>query len=283
MISMQNVQVNYPTFELNCTLEVKTGMITGLIGENGAGKTTIFKALLGIIPIKSGEILIDNVPVNKLTNKKREKIGTVLSDAFFNGLFTIKDIHQLLKKSYSTYDSTYFLSQCQNFRLPDNQAIKEFSTGMLAKLKILTALSHQSDLLILDEPTNGLDVSARHEIIVILQEYMEQHPECSILISSHISSDLEKICDDIYYIKQGKILLHEDTDVLLNTYGIVKVDVDIFETISQDYIVYQKKMFYGYDLLTNQRLFYQENYPQLVIEKPGLDQILLMIMEGEQR
>lgn len=282
MIVMENVVVDYTKFKLNCSLQVNKGMITGLVGENGAGKTTAFKALLGLIPVDSGTAKIDGISVDQLTSENKEKIGTVLSDSFFSPAFTIKDINRLLKNFYQEYDESYFLTKCQEFNLPWNQKIKEFSTGMQGKLKTLTALSHKAQILILDEPTSGLDVSARYEILDILQEYLDKYPESCVLISSHISTDLERICDDIYYLKQGKVLLHEDTDVLLDTYGILKVEETMTDKIDQSFLLYRKRTTYGYDYLTNQMSFYKENYPNLIIEKPSIDQILLMVMGGEE-
>ncbi|TLQ06932.1 ABC transporter ATP-binding protein [Marinilactibacillus psychrotolerans] len=282
MIVMENVVVDYTKFKLNCSLQVNKGMITGLVGENGAGKTTAFKALLGLIPVDSGTAKIDGISVDQLTSENKEKIGTVLSDSFFSPAFTIKDINRLLKNFYQEYDESYFLTKCQEFNLPLNQKIKEFSTGMQGKLKTLTALSHKAQILILDEPTSGLDVSARYEILDILQEYLDKYPESCVLISSHISTDLERICDDIYYLKQGKVLLHEDTDVLLDTYGILKVEETMTDKIDQSFLLYRKRTTYGYDYLTNQMSFYKENYANLIIEKPSIDQILLMVMGGEE-
>ena len=282
MIVMENVVVDYTKFKLNCSLQVNKGMITGLVGENGAGKTTAFKALLGLIPVDSGTAKIDGISVDQLTSENKEKIGTVLSDSFFSPAFTIKDINRLLKNFYQEYDESYFLTKCQEFNLPLNQKIKEFSTGMQGKLKTLTALSHKAQILILDEPTSGLDVSARYEILDILQEYLDKYPESCVLISSHISTDLERICDDIYYLKQGKVLLYEDTDVLLDTYGILKVEETMTDKIDQSFLLYRKRTTYGYDYLTNQMSFYKENYPNLIIEKPSIDQILLMVMGGEE-
>ncbi|MFJ1626449.1 ATP-binding cassette domain-containing protein [Marinilactibacillus psychrotolerans] len=282
MIVMENVVVDYTKFKLNCSLQVNKGMITGLVGENGAGKTTAFKALLGLIPVDSGTTKIDGISVDQLTSENKEKIGTVLSDSFFSPAFTIKDINRLLKNFYQEYEESYFLTKCQEFNLPLNQKIKEFSTGMQGKLKTLTALSHKAQILILDEPTSGLDVSARYEILDILQEYLDKYPESCVLISSHISTDLERICDDIYYLKQGKVLLHEDTDVLLDTYGILKVEETMTDKIDQSFLLYRKRTTYGYDYLTNQMSFYKENYPNLIIEKPSIDQILLMVMGGEE-
>ena len=153
---------------------------------------------------------------------------------------------------------------------------------MKAKLKTLTALSHGAQLLILDEPTSGLDVSARYEILDMLQDYLVAHPQCSILISSHISSDLEKLCDDIYYLKAGQVLLHEETDRLLDAYGVLKVDEEGLGQLDRDFLLYRKRTNYGYDLLTDQRLFYMENYPKVIVEKPTIDQIMLMIMDGDR-
>lgn len=282
MIVMENAVVTYPSFELNCSLQVKEGTITGIVGENGAGKTTLFKALLGLVPIASGSAKINGQDIAGLSLADRESIGTVLAESFFNDIYTIKDVNRLLKSFYRNFDESYFLAQCAAFGLPDKQPLKQFSTGMKAKLKTLTALSHGAQLLILDEPTSGLDVSARYEILDLLQDYLGDHPRCSILISSHISSDLEKLCDDIYYLKAGKILLHEETDRLLDAYGVLKVDDEALGRLDRDHLLYRKRTNYGYDLLTDQRRFYMENFPKVIVEKPTIDQILLLIMEGER-
>ena len=282
MIVMENAVVTYPSFELNCSLQVNEGTITGIVGENGAGKTTLFKALLGLVPIASGSAKINGQDIAGLSLADRESIGTVLAESFFNDIYTIKDVNRLLKSFYRKFDESYFLRKCADFHLPKDQKLKEFSTGMKAKLKTLTALSHGAQLLILDEPTSGLDVSARYEILDMLQDYLVAHPQCSILISSHISSDLEKLCDDIYYLKAGQVLLHEETDRLLDAYGVLKVDEEGLGQLDRDFLLYRKRTNYGYDLLTDQRLFYTENYPKVIVEKPTIDQIMLMIMDGDR-
>ena len=282
MIVMENAVVTYPDFKLDCSLEVQEGTITGIVGENGAGKTTLFKALLGLVPIASGSAKINGQDIAALSLADREDIGTVLAESFFNDIYTIRDLNRLLKSFYRKFDESYFLAQCAAFGLPDKQPLKQFSTGMKAKLKTLTALSHGAQLLILDEPTSGLDVSARYEILDLLQDYLGDHPRCSILISSHISSDLEKLCDDIYYLKAGKILLHEETDRLLDAYGVLKVDDEALGRLDREHLLYRKRTNYGYDLLTDQRRFYMENFPKVIVEKPTIDQILLLIMEGER-
>ncbi len=147
---------------------------------------------------------------------------------------------------------------------------------MKRKLQILAALSHNAKLLVLDEPTAGLDVVARDELLALLREYAESG-ECSIVISSHISSDLEGICDDVYLIEEGKIVLHEDTDVLLNEYGLLKVTKEQFTRLDQAYVLKTREENFGYSCLTNHRQFYQDNYPSVVIERGSIDDVITMM------
>lgn len=151
---------------------------------------------------------------------------------------------------------------------------------MKARLNILVAISHNAELLILDEPTAGLDVIARGEILTLLQEYLEQDESRSILISSHISTDLEQLCDSLYFIDQGKIVLNEDTDVLLDDYGILKLTTDQYYELDKAHIEKALPASFGYRCLTKQRRFYHENYPDIVIEKANIDEIVLMLMGG---
>lgn len=152
---------------------------------------------------------------------------------------------------------------------------------MKRKLQIAAAVSHGADVLLLDEPTAGLDVMARDDMLEILREYMET-PGRSILISSHISTDAEGICDDIYMIDEGKILLHEETDKLLDQYGLLKVKADQYEALDKAYILAHKKEEYGYSCLTNERQYYQENYPDITIEKGKIDDVIIMMKRGSK-
>ena len=151
---------------------------------------------------------------------------------------------------------------------------------MKAKLKVLVAISHNARLLLLDEPTAGLDVIARDELLDLLRSFMEQDEERSILISSHISSDLESLCDDLYMIHDGKIVLHEDTDVLLSDYALLKVSAEQYETLEKQYILKVKKESFGYCCLTDQKQFYLDNYPQIVIENGTIDNVITMMIRG---
>ena len=276
MIRLDNVVKQYDKFRLDCSLQVPEGRVTGLIGRNGAGKSTAFKTMLGLIEIEGGTVEVFGKAAKNLTAKDREQIGVVLADSGFSGYLRIKDLMPVLDTLYTDFSREQFMAGCERMELPINKKIREFSTGMKRKLQILAALSHNARLLILDEPTAGLDVVARDELLNLLREYMETEGR-SILISSHISSDLEGICDDVYLIENGRMLPHEDTDVRLNEYGLLKVTFEQFAMLDQRYLLRKKKESFGYSCLTNKRQFYQDNFPSVVIERGDIDKVILML------
>ena len=152
---------------------------------------------------------------------------------------------------------------------------------MRAKLRVLVAISHKAKLLIMDEPTAGLDVEARNDILDLLRKYLADNEDCSILLTSHISSDLEGLCDDVYLLNDGKIILHEDTDTILSNYGVIKVDEEMYEKLDKTLILSSRKDHYGYQCFTNDRKFYAENYPGIVIENGSIDDLILMMTGGK--
>ena len=280
MLKIKHLKKNYDKFCLDCTLELLPGQVTGLIGQNGAGKSTTFKAILGLISADGGELTILGKDIRNFTAKDKQELGVVLSDSGFSEYLRIKDIIPILETIYEKFDKAFFTRQIQRFQLPTDKKIKEFSTGMKAKLKVLVAISHHAKLLILDEPTAGLDVIARDELLDMLREYMEQEEDRSILISSHISADLETLCDDIYMIHEGNIILHEDTDVLLSDYALLKMDDTQYHALEKQFILRSKKEAYGYCCLTNQKQYYMENYPKITIEKGSIDNVITMMIRG---
>lgn len=280
MLKMTSVKKNYKDFTLDCTLEIKSGYVTGLVGRNGAGKTTAFKSVLGLISVDGGEIEIFGKKLSDFKSKDKEKIGVLLSDSGFSGELKVKDIIPVLSAVYSQFDREDFLKKCKQMKLPLNKKIKEFSTGMKARLKLIIAITHNADLLILDEPTAGMDVMARESIIDMLREYMEQG-ERAILISSHISGDLEGLCDDIYMIDNGKIILHQDTDVILSSYGILKLRDEEYRKLDKSHILKIKKENFGVSCLTDEKQFYLDNYPGIVVERGGIDSVITMMIGGE--
>lgn len=280
MIHISELKKNYKTFSLDATMDVRSGCITGLVGKNGAGKSTTIKSILGIVTPDSGTCEVFGKPSVSLSCSDKEKIGVALSDSGFSSYLTVNDIRHIMKSMYQKFDEKYFSEQCVKLGLPNDQRIQKFSTGMKAKLKVLSAICHDADLLILDEPTSGLDVIARNELLDILRDYMSENENRSVLISSHIASDLEGLCDDIYMIQNGKIVFHEDTDVLLSDYAVLKMDEKQFESVEKEYIIKYRKEKYGYMCLTDKKQFFVENYPQIAVEKGGIDE--LIIMSGDE-
>lgn len=283
MLKIEHLKKHYNNFSLDCSLEVKSGCITGLIGQNGSGKSTTFKAILGLISVDGGSVAVFGKDIQSFTAKDKENLGVVLSDSGFSGYLTVKDIIPILKNLYRNFNYTFFINQIRRFQLPLNKKIKDFSTGMKAKLKMLIAISHNAKLLILDEPTSGLDVIARDELLEMLRDFMEEEEERSVLISSHISSDLETLCDDIYMINDGKIIMHEDTDVLLSNYALLKTDQEQFKKLDKQFIIRTKKESYGYSCLTNQKQYYIENNPKIAVEKGTIDNVIAMMIRGETK
>lgn len=281
LIKLNNIEKNYPQFHLNCSLEVPEGCVTALIGPNGAGKSTTFKSILGLVRPDGGNMELFGKPAEDLTMHDREMMGIVMSDSGFSGYLYVKDLVPILKHLYKDFQKENFLKKCGQFGLPLNKKIKDFSTGMKAKLKIIVAMSHNARLLILDEPTAGLDVLAREEILDMLRDYMIPGDR-SILISSHISSDLEGLCDDFYLIDQGEITMHEETDVLLSEYGLLKVTEEQYGALDKTWIIKRKKEPYGYSCLTSQKQFYQENMPEIAIEKGTIDEVITIMIKGEE-
>lgn len=280
MIRLENVKKQYKDFSLECSLEVRPGRITGLVGQNGSGKSTTFKAILGLIHTDGGTIEVFGKEPKNMPVEEKQQIGAVLAESGFSGYILVKDVCRIMAAMYPEFDKEGFERNCKKYGIPMDKKIKEFSTGMKTKLKMLVAISHNAKFLILDEPTSGVDVVVRDEFLSLLREYMETEGR-SILISSHISNDLETLCDDLYMIHDGKIVMHEDVDVLLSEYGILKPTVEQFEQLDKKYLLKIKKESYGYRCLTNERQFYMENYPEMVVEKGNIDDMILVMVRGE--
>ncbi|MDE7312795.1 MAG: ABC transporter ATP-binding protein [Eubacterium sp.] len=281
MLRLDNVKKHYREFDLDCSIEVQKGCVTGLIGKNGAGKSTTFKLILGLVRADSGQIRMFGKPLEKLVTQDKENIGVVLADSGFSGYLTVQDQASILAAMYRHFDREGFMKKCREFDLPLHKNIKEFSTGMKRKLQVIAAISHKAKLLILDEPTAGMDVVARDELLGMLREYMEQE-ERSILISSHISGDLENFCDDLYMIDDGRIVMHEDTDVLIGDYALLKMTKEQYEKLDKKYLLRKRNESFGISCLTNQKRFYMENYPQITVEKGNIDELIMMMARGER-
>ena len=203
-----------------------------------------------------------------------------MAESGFSTQLTISDIERILEKTYIHFEKEKFEQECKLLDLPKKKKLQEFSTGMKAKLKVLTAITHKARLLILDEPTLGLDIEARTEILDLLRDYLIEDENRSILITSHTSADLETLCDDIYLVHNGKLMLHEKIDVILEQYGILKVTKEQYETLDKEAILKIQKEAYGYACLTNDKNYYLENYPQIAVENGRIDALILMTTGG---
>lgn len=286
MIEISNIKKNYQNFRLECSLNIAPGRITGIIGANGAGKSTLFKAILGLINLDEGKIKIFGKDSRKLDVHDKKKLGVVLAESGFSEYLKVKALVPILKNMYPDFDKDMFLNKCNNFNIPLNKMIKDLSTGTKAKLKVIVAISHNAEILILDEPTAGLDVITRNEVLDIIRTYMEEEMR-TVIISSHISSDLENLCDDIYMINDGKIILHEDMYKLLDLYGVIKANEEQYENLKSDtnyknIILCCEKEKYGYKCITNDRKYIVDNYPEIVIEKGNIDELIMVLVKGEK-
>ena len=249
IIEIKNLKKKYDDkFELGeIDIKIPKGIIVGLIGENGAGKTTLIKSMLNIIKIDSGEIKIFGKDYKKEEKEIKEDIGVVLDNMFFPELLNAKDINNAMKDVYKNWDSELYFSYLKEFDLLDNKPLKSMSKGMRKKLEIATALAHKPKLLILDEPTSGLDPVVRNEVLDIFLKFIEDE-EHSILLSTHITSDLEHIADEIIFIDKGKKVLQKSRDEIIDNYGILKCDIDYFSNIDKKDMVAYKKTKYAYEI-----------------------------------
>lgn len=281
MVTIEKLKKNYKDFSLDLSLEIPAGRIVGLVGKNGAGKSTTIKSILALIKPDGGDVRIFGKPVSELTSEDKQELGIALAESGFSPYLNVEDVAAILKNSYAKFDRKAFLEACQKQGLPLKKDIKAFSTGMKAKLRVLVALSHEARLLIMDEPTAGLDVEARMEILDILRDYLVEDENRAVLITSHIATDLEGLCDEIYLIHKGKVILHEDTDVIMSDYAVLKMDDAAYEKLDKSYILAEKKELFGYVCLTNEKQYYADNYPKLVIENSGIDELILMLAGGK--
>ncbi len=283
IIEIKNLKKKYDAkFELGeIDITIPKGVIVGLIGENGAGKTTLIKSMLNIIKIDNGEIKIFEKDYKKEEKSIKEDIGVVLDNMFFPELLNAKDINNSMKDVYQNWDSKLYFSYLKEFNLPDNKSLKSMSKGMRKKLEIVVAISHKPKLLILDEPTSGLDPIVRAEVLEIFQKFIEDE-ENSILLSTHITSDLEHIADEIIFIDKGKKILQKSRDEIIDNYGVLKCDIDYFSNIDKKDIVAYKKAKYAYEILVDNKEKASSKYKDCIIDKITLEDLMLLIIKGEK-
>ena len=248
-LEIKNLTKAYPGFTLdNLNLTLPSGCIMGLIGENGAGKSTTIKLILDMIHKDSGSIIIlgkDNTDSIELT---KEDIGVVMDEVGIPECLTVKQVGNVMKNTFRNWDDAEYARLAQKLALPDKKQFKEFSRGMKMKLGIAIALSHNAKLLILDEATSGLDPVVRDEVVEMFSDFTRDENH-SILISSHIVSDLEKLCDYVAFLHKGKLLLCEEKDQLLAEYGLIHCTAEEIQNLPAEAIKYKKENPYGIEAM----------------------------------
>ena len=264
----------------NINLNIPQGCVMGFVGKNGAGKTTTINTLLNIAYKDNGTVKLYGQNLEDKQIDPRNDIGVVFDSTHFSIENTPVKLERVMQAIYKNWNTTTFYQLLERFELDKKKKIKEFSRGMLMKLSIAVALSHNAKFLILDEATAGLDPVAREEILDILLEFME-HETHSILMSSHISSDLEKIADYITFIHNGKIILVESKDALLYEYGIARIKQTDFNALdSEEYISYRQRGLQIELLLRNKKEFIQ-NHPNLMVDNTSIDEMLALLIQEE--
>ena len=275
VIELKNVSKDYGDFKLdNVSFSVPEGSVCGFIGQNGAGKTTTISLILDIIKKDSGEIKVFGENVGNNSAVLHENIGVVFDEMGFHEFMTGKDINIMMKNIYKNWDEEAFFDYLKRFSLPAKKPCGKFSRGMRMKLQIAVALSHHAKLLVMDEPTSGLDPIVRNEMMGIFREFVlsEDH---SILLSSHITGDLEKIADEIVFIDGGRILLSGNKDEILEKHGILKCKKSELSSVSESLIVSSEESSFGAEVLINDRHAAARLYPDMVIEPAPLEQIMI--------
>lgn len=260
-LTISGLTKTYKDFVLdNVSFAVPSGAIVGLIGENGAGKSTTINAALGLIQKEAGQVSI--LGKEKLDADTKEQIGVVFDGSNYPEILSPKEISRVMKNIYHSWDEQTYFHLLKQFSLPLDKQIKQFSKGMKMKLAISVAFSHHSKLLVLDEATSGLDPVIRDDILDMLLDFV-QDEEHSVLVSSHITSDLEKIADYIVFIHEGKVVFSKPKDELIEQYGIIKCGASQFDALDKSDIIVHRKMDYEWQALISDRGKMQKNTRKL--------------------
>lgn len=278
-LQIDNLTKHYKNFTLNnVSFNIPEGTIMGLIGENGAGKSTIINLITGAAVMDSGQISIYGKLSDKLSKDEKAEIGTVISGCGFPEELTASDVNNIMKSVYKQWDSKKFFEYIERFSLYKKSRIKTYSTGMKVKLEIAIALSHNARLLILDEVTNGLDPSARMEILDMLLDFIQDEKR-AVLISSHIIGDLEKICDYITFIHKGKIVFSENKDDILDKYAVINVDGKKMKELDDKAVISVSRTNFS-----EKALVYREAIPLgFETEKTSIEDIMLYYIKRSDK
>ena len=281
-IQVKNLTKTYKDFSLDSiSLALPCGTVMGLVGENGAGKSTFINSILGIVEAQYDQVSMLGYDLKTQEKLIKEDIAVIFSDSHYDLSFTPLFVGKMLSQVYKNWDHEKYMDYLKRFRLPEKKRLKKFSTGMRVKLEFAAALSHHPKLLILDEATSGLDPVVRDEILDILREFTEREDR-AVLMSSHITSDLDKIADYIAYIHEGRLLFVKTYDDLQNNYGIINCGRQLFDALSPDDIAAYKKEAYSYRVLVSNKQKLKKVFSDVPIENASVEDIMLFYIKGEK-
>lgn len=284
ILEITNLTKHFPKSDFglqNVSFSVPYGSIMGFVGENGAGKTTTISCILNTLTKDSGMIKLFGKEMTDSDVNLREDIGVVFDAGNFSGHLTAHQLSNIMQNIYVRWDPALYMKYLERFQLPSNQKIKTYSKGMTMKLALTASLSHCPKLLILDEATSGLDPVMRDEILDVFLDFV-QDEDHSILLSSHITSDLEKVADYITFIHNGKIILTAKKDDLIYKYGVMRCKASQFELIDKKDMIAYRKRDYQIDVLVSDKQLIQRKYKNIVIDQVSIDDIMLLLIKGER-
>lgn len=281
-IEIKNLSKTYQDFRLQeLNLSIPAGTVMGLIGANGAGKSTLINSLLGLQKSDYESIHILGMDLKTQEKEIKEEIGVIFDVTHYNLEFTPVFIGKVLSKIYKNWDMATYKNYLEKFHLPINKKLKKYSKGMKMKLEFAIALSHSPKLLILDEATSGLDPIFRDEVLDIIREYTEDENN-TVLLSSHITSDLDKIADYIAFIHEGRLLFVKTYDEIQENYGIINCGKEVFETLSTEDIISYRKEAYGYKVMIQNKQQLRKIFRDLEIENTSIEDLMLFYVKGEK-
>lgn len=284
ILELENVSKTFPKSNFlldNLSFSLPYGTILGFVGENGAGKTTTIGCILNTVMKDSGTIKLFGREMQDNDTEIREQIGVVYDGDNFPGFWTAAQLSQVMNGFYTNWDTTLFQKYLQDFGLPTTQKIKHFSRGMTMKLAIAAALSHHPQLLILDEATSGLDPVMRDEMLDVFLDFVQEETH-SILLSSHITSDLEKVADYIAFIHNGRLILTASKDNLIYNYAVLRCRESQFHALDRNDIIACRKRDFQIDVLVSDGEKAAKKYRDIVVDHVSIDEIMLLLVKGEQ-
>ena len=282
-LEIRDAVKRYERFTLDhVTLRVPRGTIMGLIGENGAGKTTLIRLLLGMARPDAGEFSLLDAQGEAALSAAKARVGVVLDEGFFPEHFTAAQVARCCRALYPGWDGEAFGRWLTRFSLPARQKLRALSRGMKTKLSLAVALSHGAELLVLDEATSGLDPVVRAEVLDIFQDYMQDERH-AILFSTHITTDLARVADEITFLHRGQVVLQQSKDEILSRYGVLKCSREAFAALSREEVAGAREGAFGCEARVRDRASYLRRHPDAVIDPATLDDVMLFTIKGIQR